>query len=153
MQKTEVARPPETFGQHFPQNLDNRILQDANDRSKIAGGFFYNFVRAHNWESAMVGSGKKKADERMLGMISIELSMFMRWVEDSRGRMLKPEEADDIATRILDRENFQFGAQELLQITSLAFASDVGKIDEFRKKTQFDNTIDGFCQSIGIAKP
>jgi hypothetical protein len=101
----------------------------------------------------MFGSGKKKPDERMLTMISVELAMFMRWVEDNRGRMLKPEEADDIAKGILNRENFQFGKEELFQVTSLAFASDVSKIDEFRKKTHFDSTIDGFCQSIGIAKP
>lgn len=101
----------------------------------------------------MFGIGKKKADERMLGMISIELSMFMRWVEDNRGRMLKPEEAEDIVKRILTRENFKFGREELLKITSLAFASDVDMIDDFRKKTHFDNTIDGFCQSIGIVKP
>ena len=28
----------------FPQNLDGQILQDADDRSKIVGEFFYNFV-------------------------------------------------------------------------------------------------------------
>jgi len=101
----------------------------------------------------MLGFGKKKPDERMLGMISIELSMFMRWVEDNRGRMLKPQEAEDIAQRILTRESFKFGKEELFQITTLAFASDVSKIDDFRKKTHFDDTVDGFCQSIGIVKP
>lgn len=101
----------------------------------------------------MFGLRKKKPDEQMIGMISIELSMFMRWIEDNRGRMLKPEEAEDIAKRILTRENSRFGREDLLQITSLAFASDVDKIDAFRKKTHFDNTIDGFCQSIGIVKP
>lgn len=101
----------------------------------------------------MFSIGKKKPDERMLGMISIELSMFMRWVEDNCGRMLKLEEAEDIAQRILTRESFKFGKEELFQITSLAFASDVGKIDDYRKKIHFDDTIDGFCQSIGIVKP
>lgn len=101
----------------------------------------------------MFNFGKKKLDERMLGMLSIELSMFMRWVEEIRGRMLKPEEVEDIAGRIFTRENLEFGKEELLQITSLAFASDINQIDNFRKKTNFDNTIDGFCRSIGIVKP
>lgn len=101
----------------------------------------------------MFGFGNKKLDERMLGMLSIELSMFMRWVEENRGRMLKPEEVEDIAGRILTRESLEFGKEELLQITSLAFASDINQIDNFRKKTNFDNTIDGFCRSIGIVKP
>lgn len=101
----------------------------------------------------MLGLGKKKPDERMLGVISIELSMFMRWMETNHGRMLKPEEAEDIAKKILTRENLKSGREELLQITSLAFASDVDRIDAFRKQTRFDNTIDGFCRSIGIVKP
>jgi hypothetical protein len=101
----------------------------------------------------MFGLRQKKPDEPMLGMISIELSMFMRWVEENRGRMLKPEEAEDIAQRILTREKFKFGIEELLQITSLAFASDAVNIDAFRKKMHFDDTIDGFCRSIGIVKP
>ena len=100
----------------------------------------------------MFGLGKKKPDERILGMVSIELSMFMRWVEDNCGRMLK-QEAEDIAKRILNRENFKFGKEEILQITSLAFASDVDRIDDFRQKTHFDDSIDGFSQSIGIVKP
>jgi hypothetical protein len=86
-------------------------------------------------------------------MISIELSMFMRWMEDSCGRMLKPEEAEEIAKRILSRESFEFGKEEILQVTSLAFSSDVDKIDSFRQKTKFDDTIDAFFQSIGIIKP
>ena len=101
----------------------------------------------------MFGFGKKTLDERMLGMISIELSMFMRWMEENRSRMLKPDEVKDVATKILTRENFNFGEQDLFQITTLAFASDVNRIDDIRKKTGFDNTIDEFCQSIGIAKP
>jgi hypothetical protein len=99
------------------------------------------------------GLGKKKPDERILGMISIELSMFMRWVEDNCGRMLRPEEAEDIAKRILNRESFEFGKEEILQITNLAFASNVDKIDDFRQKTHFDDTIDAFCRRIGIVKP
>lgn len=101
----------------------------------------------------MFGLGKKKPDERMLEMFSIELSMFMRWVEDNCGRMLNPEEAEAIAKRILNRESFKFGKKELSQITSLAFASDVNRISDFRKKSNFDDNIDGFCRSIGMVKP
>ena len=101
----------------------------------------------------MPSFGNKKPDERMLVMISIELSMFMRWVEDNCGRMLGPGEVEDIAQRILTREGFKFEKEELFQVTTLAFASDVSEIDDFREKTHFDDTIDGFCQSIGIKRP
>jgi hypothetical protein len=110
-------------------------------------------TRLANRGANMFGLGKKKPDERMLEMISVELSMFMRWVEDNCGRMLNPEEAEAIAKRILNRESFKFGKNELLQITSLAFASDVNRINDFRKKTNFDDNIDGFCRSIGMVKP
>lgn len=96
----------------------------------------------------MSGLEKKKPDERMLGMISIELSMFMRWAADDCGRMLRQEEAEDIAKRILNREKFEFGKEEILQITSLAFASDVDKIDDFRKKTNFDVTMTGSVKAL-----
>lgn len=101
----------------------------------------------------MWGFGKKKLNERMLGMISVELSMFLRWVEDNRHRMLTPPEVEDIAKRILDRENYKHGQQELFGLVALAMASDVKRIDEFRKRTGFDAKITGFCTSIGIPLP
>jgi hypothetical protein len=110
-------------------------------------------TRLANRGANVFGLGKKKPDERMLEMISIELSMFMRWVEDNCDRTLNPEEGEAIAKRILNRERLKFGKKELLQITSLAFASDVNRINDFRKKTNFDDNIDRFCRSIGIVKP
>ncbi len=89
----------------------------------------------------------------MVGMVSIELAMFMRWMEDNCRRMLTPPEALNIARKILDRENYKCTEENLFAITTLATASDIGQIDEFRKKTSFDKTIDGFCKSIGINKP
>src|SRR5256885_7301867 len=101
----------------------------------------------------MFGFGKKKLDARTLAMMSIELAMFIQWIKDNRGRKLKREEAQDIARRILDREKIKYGQQDPVQIAKLAFASDATKVNEFRKQTQFDVTVEGFCQSIGIAKP
>jgi hypothetical protein len=110
-------------------------------------------VKAAKGAIPMFGLGKKKLDERMLGMISIELAMFMRWIEENRRRMLPPDQANEIARRILDRENFKFSEQELFHIVNLAIASDVDQIDGVREKTGFDRTIDGFCKSIGIPTP
>ncbi len=31
----------------FPHKLDGQVLKDANNRSNIAGDFFYNFVGRH----------------------------------------------------------------------------------------------------------
>jgi hypothetical protein len=101
----------------------------------------------------MFGFGKKRPDDRMLGNISIEIAMFMRWMETNRRRMLLPPEVMDIAKRILDRENLKYGEQELFSLVALATASDIARIDEFRKKSGFDQTIAGFCSSIGISVP
>jgi len=101
----------------------------------------------------MFGFGKKKIDDRTAGMIGIELGMFMRWMEENRHHMLLPPEAKDIARRILDRENLKYTENDLFMIVASAMTHDMKRIDEFRKKTEFDKTIDGFCRSIGINKP
>jgi hypothetical protein len=97
--------------------------------------------------------GKKRPDERTLGMIAIELSMYMRWVEEHCGRMLMPDDAKDVARRILTRENFKIDEQDLFFIFGSATTQDIKQIDAFREKTGFDSTIDGFCASIDIPKP
>lgn len=89
----------------------------------------------------------------MLGMIAIELSMFMRWVEDNRGRMLNAEEIELIASKILERESFSYEKETLQTISLLALAGDVKMVDAMRTKTGFDTKVDGFCKSIGIEKP
>lgn len=101
----------------------------------------------------MFGLGKKKLDERMLGMISIELAMFMRWMEENRQRLLWSDQAKDIARKILNRENYKFSEQDLFHIVNLAMVSDATQIDDVRKRTGFDRTIEGFCKSISIPVP
>jgi hypothetical protein len=96
---------------------------------------------------------QKRLDERMIGAISIELAMFMRWMEDNRRHMLLPPEAANIARKILDRENFRYSENQVFAVAALATASNVKEIDEFRKKAGFDQAIDGFCKSIGIESP
>jgi hypothetical protein len=107
----------------------------------------------HDGVIAMFGFGKKRLDERTVGMISIELAMFMRWIESDRQRMLLPNEVTDIAKKIFKREHLSFSEKDLFHVATLAMASDPAKIDAFRKQTGFDSAIEGFCKSIGIPTP
>jgi len=66
---------------------------------------------------------------------------------------LNPNELMSLAAKILTRENYKCGPQETQILTGLALTSDPKGIDEMRKKTNFDKTIDGFCKSIGIETP
>lgn len=101
----------------------------------------------------MFGFGKKKLDDHMFGMISAEVSMYMRWVEDNCRRMLKPHETEDIARRILVRENFKFSEEIPQHIGFMAAGFELDVIDKFRKKYFFDEQIEKFCKSIDIPMP
>ena len=96
---------------------------------------------------------KNELDEANLALISVNLGMFNRWMSDNCGRMLTWDEAKKVSERILDRENFSYGKDDLLRIIIRAFTSDVERTNEFRAKIGFDGQIDGFCERLGIAKP
>ncbi len=90
----------------------------------------------------------------MLGMISLEISMFMRWVEVNCNRMLNPDDVEDIAKRILTREKYKFGGDEITALTLLAMGNtDFKRVDSLREKFNFDKNVSGFCASIGISVP
>lgn len=99
----------------------------------------------------MFGFGKKKIDDRMVGLIAVELAMFMQWRKG-----LNPHEIEDIARRILVRENFIISDGLPLLIGSMALDFLLDKkdfIEESRKKYLFDEQIEKFCKSIGIPCP
>jgi len=98
----------------------------------------------------MFGFGKKKNDEKMLGMISIEISMFMRWMETQKNRMLSPDELHDIAERILRREGLKESQEDLDFIVNMSICSDVDDINKMRKQTNFDAKVIGFMNSIQL---
>ena len=98
----------------------------------------------------MFGFGKSRLDEQMMGKIALELSMYKEWLWEHRGRGLMHSDAQDIARRILTRENFKIEEQHLFWIANMAADFDTEKVNAFRKQTGFDSTIDGFCTSIGI---
>jgi hypothetical protein len=101
----------------------------------------------------MFGFGKKPLDERLIGGIAIETSMFMRWIEEKRRRMLSSDEVNDIVQRILEREKLKFTAEEKFLIVGSAITMENEPIDDFRKRSGFDNKVEGFCKSIGIPFP
>jgi hypothetical protein len=64
--------------------------------------------------------------------------------------MLSPPEVQNIAAKILHREGYKYTKGQLFAVTLAAMSSGTKEIDEVRKNTDFDKTIDGFCKSIGI---
>jgi hypothetical protein len=102
---------------------------------------------------ALFNIGKKNLDDKMLAGISLELAMLFRWHEVNIGRTLTFEEAEEIANRILIREGFKRKKEEITTIVLAAFASDINQVDGLRERTDFDKTIVGFFNSIGMSAP
>ena len=101
----------------------------------------------------MFGFGKKKLDERLMAGIAIETAMFMRWMGTHGNRKLTPPEVNDIVRGILERENLKFTAGEQSFLVLSASTHEAETIDKFRNKFGFDETVEGFCKSIGIPWP
>jgi hypothetical protein len=93
-----------------------------------------------------------KIPEVVLGEISLEVSMFMRWHEDTYKEMIQPEDVSKIVKSIFDRESLEYGEDDALAVETLAFASDLDQIDRLRAETHFDEQVDVFCKSIGWTK-
>ena len=101
----------------------------------------------------MFGFGKKKLDDRTAGMVSIEIAMFMRWMETKHRKVLQPTQVKYIVKRVLERENLNCNENICSDVTTLAMSKNFDRIDELRKKSKFDENIDDFCKSIGISTP
>lgn len=101
----------------------------------------------------MFGFGKKKLDDRMMGGIMIEVGMFQSWTLDNRRVYLDPNTLESVIKRILERENLKFSDEQVMMM-KLMFASEIEfeQYREFRRKTNFDSKIAGFCKSINLPK-
>jgi hypothetical protein len=99
----------------------------------------------------MFGFGKKKLDDRLIGGIVVEVGMFQSWTLDRRGIDLNPIILEDIIKRILDREKTKYSNEEMGLIKMMAISNmEFEQMREFRKKTNFDGQVVGFCRSIGL---
>jgi hypothetical protein len=109
----------------------------------------------------MFGFGKKKLDDRMSGMISIEVAMFMGWMHDNSDNfdpILMMGKLEDIARRILARENFVGGTEAVIALMAMdlylsELESKTDIVSKSRKQYCFDEQIEKFCKSIGIPMP
>jgi hypothetical protein len=100
----------------------------------------------------MFGFGKKKLDDRLMWGISMEVGMFQSWTLDHQGKDLSPVILEDIIKKILDRENFKYTNKEVMLIWSLAMSNtDLDQLSDYRRKTNFDSNVSGFCKSINLS--
>lgn len=100
----------------------------------------------------MFGFGKKKLDDRLMGLISIEVGMFQSWTLDHRGTDLSPVILEQIIKKILDRENFKYTNKHISIIQLLAISNtDLDQLSDYRRKTNFDSNVSGFCKSINLS--
>lgn len=76
----------------------------------------------------MFGFGKKKLDDRTAGMVSIEIAMFMRWMETKHRKVLQPTQVKYIVKRVLEREKIKCNENICSGITALAMSEVVPKI-------------------------
>jgi len=98
----------------------------------------------------MFGFGKKKLTADAIGNISMEIAMFMRWMEVHRHRMLLTPEVHGIAVRLLDRENRKYTSDDVMHIVMSAMTISPRAIDAMNKKTRSEIDVDLFCRKIGI---
>ena len=97
-------------------------------------------------------------EEVRMGLISLEVSCFMRWFEDYQGRMLDQSEVEEIIDRFLTVEQVEHTTLarslnkddvSLIYIMSLGYSLD--KVNEVRRNTDWDNRVDGFLTHFGIS--
>ena len=100
----------------------------------------------------MFGFGKKKLDDRLIGGILMEVGMFQCWTLDNRGMDLNSVILEQIIKKILDRENVKYTSEEAGVMKLMAMSNmDFDQLREFRKKTNFDSNVSGFCRSINLS--
>jgi len=101
----------------------------------------------------MFGFGKKKIDDRLHGMIGVEIAMFRRWVETNKNLYLTLDELTEIAKRVLNREKLKCSDGELKLLALSAFTHEEDGIDKLRKKFKFDLQAVKFMESINYSLP
>lgn len=99
----------------------------------------------------MFGFGKKKLDDRLTGGILVELGMFQSWTLDNRGVDLGAVILEHIIKKILDRENVKYSDDEVTGLKFMALSNmEWEQLRDFRRKTNFDSNVAGFCKSINL---
>ena len=100
----------------------------------------------------MFGFFKKKQQltDRLVGGISIEVGMFESWTMDKRHKTLSQDELGLIVDRILNREGLKVETTEVEMLKMMLLMNDMKQMEEFRRKTNFDIKVEGFCKSINL---
>lgn len=101
----------------------------------------------------MFGFGKKKLNDQIIVGIALEISMFDSWSMDHGFEGVNDSNRDMLIARILKREGLTASDDEKSMI-SMGFLmnSDFDLLREYRKKTNFDHQIIGFCKSIDLPR-
>jgi hypothetical protein len=99
----------------------------------------------------MFGFGKKKLNDRLIVGIALEVSMFDSWSIDNGFGGLSKEDKAMFIERILKRENLAASSDEISMISlGISMNYDLETLREYRIKTNFDNQVTGFCNSINL---
>ena len=100
----------------------------------------------------MFGFGKKKIDDKLINGILIEVGMFQSWTLDNRGVDLDSVILESIIKKILDRESVKYTNEEVGIMKLMALSNtEFDQLRAFRKKTNFDINVSGFCRSINLS--
>lgn len=91
---------------------------------------------------------KKTIDDNIIFGIVNELAMFLCWYEDTYKKMLALEVAQEIASRIFQREGLSLPTSI---IPGLAYGTERKISNALRIKTNFDANVDGFLNSISYS--
>jgi len=95
---------------------------------------------------------KQRLTDRLVGGITIEVGMFESWTLSKMKRALSQDELGMIVDRILKREGLEVDAKEAEVLKMMLLMNDIQQMEEFRRKTNFDMKVEGFCKSINLPK-
>ncbi len=99
----------------------------------------------------MFGFGKKKINDQILSQIMIEIGMFQSWTLENRRIDLNPNDLEMIIKRIFDREKLAYSDQEVTGLKFMVMSNlEFEQLRQFRKQTNFDGQVVGFCRSINL---
>ena len=98
----------------------------------------------------LISKKKNLLDTNTIQNTALQVAMFMNWFLENGPDQISWEEAEMVAQKILTRDTKSFNENDLLLINGTAHSLEYGLINESRKKTKFDQSVNEFCQSIKL---
>lgn len=113
----------------------------------LINGDAMGFLRTLIW---MIFKKPNLLDNKTIQNTALQVAMFQNWYLENGPRDLNWEEVEMVIKKILGRDSHNFNENDLLSIQTASYSLAYGVINQARKKTMFDKSINEFCTSIQL---